>query len=181
MNGHCLFDTPLGTCAIAWNTRGISAFALPDASPAATVKRLAETTGTPYRNPPRDVAKVIARVTSHLSGTLDDFSDVRVDLSGVGPFAKDVYVATRDVAPGRVVTYGELAKRLGKPGASRAIGRALGKNPIALLVPCHRVIASNGRLGGFSAPGGIETKRRLLDIELPRTLLSTHQASSAVA
>ncbi len=181
MKGHCLFDTALGTCAIAWTARGVRAFSLPDASPAATVRRLAETTGTEYRDPPRDVAKVIARVARHLTGDLDGLSDVSIDLGGLPGFARDVYVAAREVQPGHVVTYGELARRLGKPGASRAVGGALARNPIPLIVPCHRVVAQNGRIGGFSAPGGAETKRRLLTLELPPTLFAAHEPEGAVA
>lgn len=181
MNGHCLFDTALGTCAIAWSSRGVVAFALPDPSPAATVRRIAEATGTEYLDPPREIARVITRVQSHLGGELDDFSDVRLDLSGVAPFSRDVYRATRQVAPGRVVTYSELAKTIEKPRAARAVGRALAKNPIALLVPCHRVVSRSGRLGGFSAPGGIDTKRRLLAIESSRSILSAPEPLGAVA
>jgi methylated-DNA-[protein]-cysteine S-methyltransferase len=181
MSGHCLFDTALGTCAIAWTDRGVRAFALPDTSPAATVHRIAKATGTEYRDPPREIGRVIERVTHHLAGELEDFSDIRLDLNGLPGFARDVYHAARDIGPGHVVTYGELARRVGKPRSARAVGQALGKNPIALIVPCHRVVARNGKLGGFSASGGIDTKRRLLAIELPPTLFAAPEPMSAVA
>ena len=84
---------------------------------------------------------------------------------------RDVYAEARRILPGRTRTYGELAQDLGKPGAARAVGQALGANPFVLVVPCHRVLAAGGKLNGFSAHGGIRTKQRLLEIEgaMPRT------------
>ncbi len=179
MNGHCLFDTALGTCAIAWTDKGIRALALPDSSPALTLKRLAEQTHTAYAEPPREVIKVIAMVTRHLTGRPIEFDSVRVDLSGAAPFDRTVWEAVREVKAGQVVTYGELARRIGKPHAARAVAAALGRNPIPLIIPCHRVVSKGGKLGGFSAPGGVETKRRLLALEIPAMFVSPGSSQGA--
>ena len=96
--------------------------------------------------------------------------DVAIDYEGVPPFHQRVYEAARAIAPGRVKTYGELARELGDPGAARAVGQALGHNPFAPLVPCHRILAARGASGGFSAEGGARTKLRMLEIE--RAVLS---------
>ena len=105
------------------------------------------------------------RVARHLAGAPQDFSGVRLDLAGTAPFARRVYDALRQVPPGAVVTYGELAGAVGSPGAARAVGGVMAHNPLPLLVPCHRVVAAGGRLGGFSAPGGVRTKSELLALE----------------
>ena len=88
-----------------------------------------------------------------------------LDESGLEPFARHVYAATRAIGPGAVATYGEIARAVGDPGAARAVGAALGANPYPVIVPCHRVLAADGALHGFSAPGGIATKRRMLELE----------------
>jgi methylated-DNA-[protein]-cysteine S-methyltransferase len=90
---------------------------------------------------------------------------VALDMEGVPPFHRRVYEAARQVPPGQTLSYGEIAARAGSPGSARAVGQALGRNPFAILVPCHRVLAANGKLGGFSANGGVDTKRRMLAIE----------------
>jgi methylated-DNA-[protein]-cysteine S-methyltransferase len=97
-----------------------------------------------------------------------DLSNVVLDMDGVPPFHQRVYALARRLLPGETVTYGELARRLGDPGAARAVGQALGANPFAPVVPCHRVLAASGRAGGFSANGGVSTKLRLLLIERTR-------------
>lgn len=99
-----------------------------------------------------------------LAGEAVDLSAVRLDMDRVPAFHRDVYRLARDIAPGDTRTYGELARALGSPGAARAVGQAMGRNPFAPVVPCHRVVASGGT-GGFSAGGGVATKLRLLDIE----------------
>ncbi|HEY8287211.1 MAG TPA: MGMT family protein [Chloroflexota bacterium] len=115
--------------------------------------------------PPPHVAAVITRVCKHLQGEAQDFLDISVDLEGVAPFARQVYEAARDIPAGQTKTYGEIAKILGQPGAAQAVGQALGSNPIALIIPCHRVVAAGGRPGGFSAYGGRTTKAALLALE----------------
>ncbi len=102
---------------------------------------------------------------AHMKGHAQDFSDAPLHFSGISAFMLSVYQAAQKIPPGTVVTYGELAAAVGKPKAARAVGSALAKNPIPLIVPCHRVIASAGKLGGFSAPGGLATKVRLLECE----------------
>ena len=115
--------------------------------------------------PDADIRHVIARITALLSGVHDDLIDVPLDLRAVPAFDRRVYELARGIAPGSTVSYGELARRLGEPGAAQVVGRALGANPFAIVVPCHRVLAAGHRAGGFSAPGGLRTKLRLLQIE----------------
>jgi methylated-DNA-[protein]-cysteine S-methyltransferase len=118
--------------------------------------------------PPDEVADAVAGVTALFAGEARDLADVRLDMEGVPDFHRRVYDAARRIAPGTTKTYGAIAEELGAPGAARAVGQALGRNPFAPIVPCHRVLAANGRLGGFSAPGGITTKLRLLGLESER-------------
>lgn len=181
MKGHCQFDTPIGTCAIAWTDRGIRAFALPGSTPAAARRRIATATGTDYASPPRGIAGVIARAIAHLSGRPTDLSDARLDLSWATPFERAVYAATRELRLGRLATYGEIARRIHQPRAARAVGAALGRNQIALLIPCHRVVASDGRLCGFSADAGIGLKQRLISIELAPPIIAAADDAGARA
>ncbi len=167
---YCLFETPLGCCGIAWReaARGavVSFFQLPEATPERTEARLARACDAcEASEPPPAVAEVIARVRRHLAGEVQDFRDVAVDLDGAGPFARQVYQAARQIPPGQTRSYGELARALGRPRAARAVGQALGKNPIALLIPCHRILGAGGQPGGFSAHGGCATKARMLAVE----------------
>jgi methylated-DNA-[protein]-cysteine S-methyltransferase len=111
------------------------------------------------------VQRAIDQITRLLSGERVDLRDVRLDMDALVEFDRRVYAAAREVPPGRTTTYGTIAKRLGDPALAREVGQALGRNPFAIVVPCHRVVASNGKLGGFSASGGIRTKQRMLTIE----------------
>jgi len=150
------FPTSFGHCAIAWNDKGLTRFNLPDSDAITNQETL----------PPDWVAAIMARVQRHFDGNLQDFADVRFDFSAVTPFQERVYTAALEVKAGETRTYGWLASAIGRgPAASRAIGTALGRNPWLLLVPCHRFIGANGKLTGFSAPGGIATKQRLLTLE----------------
>jgi methylated-DNA-[protein]-cysteine S-methyltransferase len=161
---HTFFATPLGTCGLAWNDVGITAFALPPVTPECFSASGADQTQT--STPPPEIAALIERVVQHLNGTSQDFGDITYDFSGVTPFQREVYTAALRVRPGETRTYGWLAQQTGRgAAASRAIGGALGKNPWPLLVPCHRFIGANGKMTGFSAPGGLATKRRLLALE----------------
>jgi methylated-DNA-[protein]-cysteine S-methyltransferase len=94
-----------------------------------------------------------------------DFIDIALDFAGIGDFEARAYIALRQTGWGEATSYGALAKVLGEPGAARAVGAAMGRNPWPLIVPCHRVLAASGRIGGFSAPGGTGTKRRMLQLE----------------
>lgn len=168
--GCCLFDTPVGPCGIAWTGAALAAVQLPETSRAGTLARLRRYVGeeVPEAAPPAWVAAAIGRIQALLAGTKDDLADLPLAFEGVPEFHRRVYALARAIPPGEVLTYGEVARRLGEPGAARAVGQALGRNPFAPVVPCHRVLAAGGRAGGFSAEGGAETKLRLLEIERAR-------------
>ena len=121
--------------------------------------------------PPPAVQEAITAVTALLDGNPPqptDLTHLVLDMDGVPPFHQRVYALARQIPPGETRTYGELARQLGEPGAARAVGQALGANPFAPVVPCHRVLAADGRSGGFSANGGVSTKLRMLLIERAR-------------
>jgi len=170
---YTLFDTPLGVCGIAWNMGGDSgieprviAFQLPEATVRLTASRIAgKSSAARARITPARIKALIERVKRHFRGDPQDFLDVAVDLDGPGPFAKQVYAAARRIPPGRTMTYGELAEAAGRPGAARAVGRAMGGNPVPLIIPCHRILAAGNRPGGFSAHGGLATKEKMLELE----------------
>lgn len=168
---HLFFPTAIGLCGLAWNDIGLTAFALPGRDVAGTAGGLAGPAGAEdaalcLEKAPAWIRELVAQVQRHLSGELQDFSGVPLDYGPVSPFARRVYEATRTVAAGQTRTYGELAEMMEEPpGASRAVGAALGANPWSLIVPCHRILGAKGRLTGFSAAGGVVTKARLLVIE----------------
>lgn len=156
------FQTEIGWCSISWEGSEITAFGLLDES--------RESSATPDF-----VDTIIMRVKSHLLGELQDFRDVAFAWDRVTDFQRSVYQAALKVPAGKPVTYGELARMLHRSaGSARAVGTALGRNPWPLLVPCHRFVGANGQMTGFSAPGGIATKQRLLTIEsaIPPSLLA---------
>lgn len=167
--GYCLFDTSIGACGIAWTQDKLAAVQLPEADEDGTRRRLLRYTGEVAEAvPPGWVTAAIARVQALLQGARDDLADLPLQLEGVPAFHQRVYQVTRAIPPGEVLTYGEVARRVGEPGAARAVGQALGANPFAPVVPCHRVLAAGGRSGGFSAEGGAMTKLRMLEIERAR-------------
>jgi methylated-DNA-[protein]-cysteine S-methyltransferase len=167
--GFCLFGTAIGACGIAWTANALAAVQLPEADEHGTRQRLLRYTGAaPEAPPPSFVLRAIERIRGLLAGVADDLGDLPLELEGVPEFHRRVYAVTRAIPPGKVLTYGELAARIGEPGAARAVGQALGRNPFAPVVPCHRVLAAGGRPGGFSAEGGAATKLRMLDIEKAR-------------
>ena len=173
MTEFALFDTPLGVAAIGWHAGVVAAVEVPGGT-AAHVRRaiLRKLPGAVEAEPTPSVAEVIARIRGLLTGTHDDLVDVEVDLSSMPQFQRRVYEFIRTIEPGAALTYGEVAERVGEPGAAQAVGQAMGNNPVPIIVPCHRVVAAGGKLGGFSAYGGSETKRRMLVIEgadLPET------------
>lgn len=168
--GYTLFETAIGACAIAWSEHGIVALQLPEAEPAATEARLKRRyPDATSAAPPKEISDAIVAIVVLTSGAAKDLSAVRLDLKNVGDFERRVYDAARTIPPGETATYGEIARRVGESSAAQAVGKALGRNPVAIIVPCHRVLAADGKTGGFSAHGGVETKLKLLSIEKART------------
>ena len=164
--GYAIFDSAIGWCGIAWSAHGVVAVQLPEARPERTRARLLRRVpGARELPPPPAIAEAIAAIVSLLGGTRADLGSVPVDMSGVPDFERRVYELARTIPPGSTLTYGEIARRLGAPESAQAVGRALGRNPFAIVVPCHRVLAAGNKPGGFSATGGVETKLRLLGIE----------------
>jgi methylated-DNA-[protein]-cysteine S-methyltransferase len=153
------FDTALGRCGIRWSDVGITSVLLPSATTSGQVL-LPEATVVPAM-----VGIAIEGIRAVLEGERRDLRDIPLDDRGIDPFRRRVYAATREVSPGTTVTYGQIARAIGQPDAARDVGAALARNATPIIVPCHRVVAANGALHGFSAPGGIETKRRMLQLE----------------
>ena len=162
-----LFDTTIGRCGIAWGHRGVIGVQLPETGGEASTRSrvIRRFPDAREASPPPEVREAIGGIVELLRGTASDLSTVALDMNGVPEFNRRVYEVARTIPAGETITYGEVAARLGDRGAARDVGRALGQNPFALIVPCHRVLAAGGAIGGFSAPGGITTKRRLLMIE----------------
>lgn len=168
--GYTLFDTAVGRCGLAWSERGINALMLPEADDEATRRRLLRRAGdVPETAPPASVRQAIAAIQSLLQGERTDLSNVAVDLDGMPDFNLRVYEIARRIPAGETLTYGDIAKHLGDVQLSRAVGQAMGQNPVPIVVPCHRVVAAGGKMGGFSAPGGSRTKLRILAIERAKT------------
>ena len=151
------FATKMGTCELRWEGPQLTSVRLLDAA----VKPSASSA----TSPPAFVREAAAALARHLDGKPQDLRALPLALGALPPFFRRVYERAREIGPGRTVTYGELAALAGSPGASRAVGQAMAKNPFIIVVPCHRILAGSGRLGGFSAPGGAATKRRLLAME----------------
>jgi len=165
-HGFALFDTAVGRCGVAWSPRGLLALQLPEGREQDTRSRLlAQVPGAREASPPSFVQQALREIAALLAGEARDLRSIPLDMERIPPFHQRVYEAARGIDPGTTMSYGELAARLGTPGGARAVGQALGRNPLTVIVPCHRVLAAGGRLGGFSAPGGIATKLRLLAIE----------------
>ena len=165
-DGFALFDTPVGACAIAWSAEGVAGSQLPEASAAAMRRRMQRRfPGVPESPPPPLARAAIDGIVALLRGERPDLATIPLDMRGVSDFDRRVYAVARTVPPGATIAYGEIARRMGEPGAAQSVGQALGRNPFAPIVPCHRVLAAGGRPGGFSASGGTLTKFRLLAIE----------------
>ncbi|WP_438027375.1 methylated-DNA--[protein]-cysteine S-methyltransferase [Sorangium sp. So ce233] len=165
-HGFTLFDTAIGRCGIAWGGRGVAFVQLPEARDSETrarvLQRLPAAREAP---PPPDVQRALDGIVALLRGEASDLSAVALDMERVPPFHRRVYEVARTIPPGATLTYGDIAGRLGARGSARAVGQALGRNPFPIVVPCHRVLAAGGRVGGFSGNGGVTTKLRLLAIE----------------
>ena len=167
--GFTLFDTAIGRCGAAWGERGLVAIQLPESGdPQTRARLLNKHPGALEAAPPPEIVRAIDGIVALLAGEAADLSNVMLDMDQVPPFHRKVYDAARSLPPGATLSYGEIAKRIGAAGGARAVGQALGRNPFAIVVPCHRVLAADGRIGGFSANGGIATKLRMLAIEAAR-------------
>ena len=167
MQRYAVFETAMGFCGIAWGDAGISRFQLPAKSAEAAERLLRRRLpdATPAA-PTAEVAEAVAAARRYFAGEPVDFAGVRVDLGAQESFFARVYDAVRKVGWGETTTYGALARTLGAgPEAARDVGQAMARNPVPLVVPCHRVLAAGGKVGGFSAPGGAATKRRMLALE----------------
>jgi len=163
---YAFFDTSLGLCAIVWDARGIAGTQLPESGRGAAVRRLQRRFPDAHNSPPPPaIVAAMARIEAVLAGAEDDFDDLTLDWRRVSAFERAVYLEARAIPRGRTMTYGALAERLGDPGQARAVGQALGRNPWPIVVPCHRITAADGGMGGFSAPGGRATKLKLLELE----------------
>lgn len=162
----CLFETAIGTCGVVWNDRGLTAVLLPEGDRSRLRARIGKRRpDAAEAGPPREIAEATAAMAALLAGEPQDLRFVRLDIERAGEFERRVYEIARAIPPGQTLTYGEIASRLGDPLAAQAVGQAMGRNPWPVVVPCHRVLASGGKVGGFSAPGGARTKLKMLEIE----------------
>lgn len=155
-----VFDTAIGLCAVAWTSRGLSRVLLPNPHLDRELSHFTRTS-----RPPAAMRTLVKRIVRHLEGLPQDFTDIVLDVDHLGDFDRAVYACAQRVSNKQICTYGDLARAIGKPGAARAVGQALGRNPLPIVVPCHRVLAAGGKAGGFSAFGGVQTKQRLLALE----------------
>jgi methylated-DNA-[protein]-cysteine S-methyltransferase len=163
---YCLFDTAIGSCGVAWSERGLTRLQLPEADRGATERRLKTRSGGIHAEiPPPHIKQLIAEIQRYAMGERVDFSGVVVDLSKVGPIDREIQAAARSIGWGTTATYGDLARKTGTPGDARGVGQAMSRNPVPIVIPCHRVLAKGNKLGGFSAYGGTVTKERLLMLE----------------
>ena len=161
-----LFETAIGDCAVVWSSRGIAGVELPEASEDATRCRvLRRFPSAREAAQPSAVQNAIDGMMALLRGERRDLASIVIDDDNVPEFNRRVYAIVRQIPPGATITYGEIAERLGDKTLARNVGQAMGENPTPIIIPCHRVLAEGGKTGGFSAPGGVITKMRLLTIE----------------
>lgn len=165
MTYFSLFPTPLGDCGIAWRDHLVVATHLPEANASRTATRLAARSDASEGEPPPDIRHAITSITTLLEGEKTDLNDIQCDFSKIDSFEAQVYAVARTIVAGETLTYGAIAIQLGNKHLARRVGRALGRNPFPIIVPCHRVIGANNKLTGFSAHGGLETKQKMLAIE----------------
>jgi methylated-DNA-[protein]-cysteine S-methyltransferase len=164
--GFALFDTAIGRCGIVWSERGVAGTQLPEEHDAGTRARVRRRFPDAREAlPPPDVQRALDAIVALLGGCPSELDGVALDMDGVPQFHRRVYEVARGIPAGATLSYGEVAARLGDKGLARAVGQALGQNPFAIVVPCHRVLAAGSMPGGFSASGGVATKLRLLAIE----------------
>ena len=165
---HHLVETDLGWIGVAWSAKGLAAVQLPERDRAASERRLLARLGQQSLEVlvlDEEMSALADLVRRHAVGEPVNYQGVALDLDGVDGFRGDIYAAALELAFGETTTYGELASRAGHPGKARETGEALGRNPVPLVVPCHRILAAGGKIGGFSAPGGSATKLKLLALE----------------
>lgn len=165
MREYCLFNTALGHCGIAWQGDAVLATRLPDPDMARMRESFEQRANASEGQPPLAILHAIELITRLFEGEKPDLSDVRCSFVDTAPFDRKVYAIARKVPPGETSTYGAIARAIGDMRQARRVGQALGRNPLPVIVPCHRIIGGNGKLVGFSAAGGVETKLRLLEIE----------------
>jgi methylated-DNA-[protein]-cysteine S-methyltransferase len=167
MTSYTLFDTPVGRCGVAWHDDGtIVGTQLPEDRAADTARRLADRfDGATDAPPPANVQRAIDTMVASLRGDADDVEDIAIDLSSLPLFQQRVFAVVRRIPAGETMSYGEVAAAAGSPGAARAVGQALGRNPFPIVIPCHRVLAAGGRIGGFTATGGVSVKAKMLAAE----------------
>ena len=164
--GFTHFETAVGVCGVVWGTTGLLGVQLPQLGAADPGFRIAKRFPRAVQmEPPLTVQAAIDAMQALLSGERLDLMEIELDMAGVEPFQSKVYEIARAIPPGKTRTYGEIARQIGDVALSRAVGQALGANPWPIVVPCHRVLAAGGGKGGFSAPGGTDTKMRMLEIE----------------
>lgn len=163
---YLLLETPLGVCGIAWNDRGLTRLQLPEATATATEQRLTATGRQPWTGAlPAKIQDARDQLVRYFAGEPTSFEGVEIDFGSRPQFHLDLYATARKIPWGETVTYGDLARAVGTPGGARVVGQVMGRNPVPVIMPCHRVLASGNALRGFSAPGGIATKQRLLELE----------------
>lgn len=161
-----LFDTPLGRCGIAWSARGIAGVQLPEARDGETrAKLIGRHAAAVEAAPPPAIQRAIDGIAALLRGEAGDLAAIALDMDGIPPFHRRIYEVVRAIPPGASLSYGEVAAKADSPGAARAVGQAMRRNPFSILVPCHRVFAAGGKIGGYSAHGGLATKLKLLSLE----------------
>ena len=164
--GYALFDTAIGRCALVWRGGLVIGAALPEASDERARAGLARRfPGAVEAEPPPFAERAIAQIVDLLAGGRADIAGIPLDLRAGSVFERAVWEAARRIPRGEVRSYGEIAREIGAPHSAQAVGVALGRNPLPIVIPCHRVLAADGRSGGFSAPGGVATKFRILEIE----------------
>ncbi|EFI51709.1 methylated-DNA--[protein]-cysteine S-methyltransferase [Afipia sp. 1NLS2] len=166
-DSYAVFETASGFCGIAWSDDGITRFQLPTDNAAATERLLLRRmSNAKAAEPTPDITGVIDVVRRYFEGSEVDFSDLNLDLEGQDDLFKQIYALARRLPWGQTTTYGALAKEIdADPRLARDVGQAMAKNPIPLIIPCHRVLAAGGKVGGFSAPGGAASKVRMLELE----------------
>ena len=161
---YTIFKTKWGYFDLAGTTQTLLRTHLPEPEPEKVKSALLS--NLPAHQYDKTLFKSLQhRIAAYFEASCANFDDIPVVLDGLSGFAQLVLTACRDIAFGQTISYGQLAKRLGRAGADRAVGAALAKNPLPLIIPCHRVICSNGKVGGFSAAGGVDLKEKLLALE----------------
>jgi len=164
--GYTIFDTGIGRCGVAWGYCGVIGVQLPEAREIETRKRLFQLYPDARElRAPMNVEIAIEAISALLRGQAADFSDVTLDMTGIHVFNRRVYELTRAIPRGETRTYGDVAARLGAPGAVNSVTQAISKNPFMIIVPCHRVLEAGGYADKISPHGGTISKRRLLSIE----------------